>query len=819
MKRIQRFAVSSKLVLSKLVLSKLVWSPLVWGLLALLVGHSVASAQGVLLVDSDRRIVPLPRPFTHRPTPPPSSYKVKAIEMTARVVDQTAKVQLTQSFVNTGSRQMQVSFVFPVPDAAVIDQMTFLVDNKEFEAKLMPAHQARSIYEGYVRRNQDPALLEWAGLGLVKTSVFPVPPGAERKVVLQYSQLLNKTDRLTEISFPLSTAKFTSKPIEKLSVRVTIESQSKIKNIYSPSHSVEIKRRDNKHATITLEAEDVVPTTDFQLFFDSNKKNIGASVLTYRPDGDDDGYFLLMASPDIERTDVEVSRKTVVFVVDRSGSMSGKKIEQARESLKFVLNNLNEGDLFNIVAYDSKVESYREELQKFDERARKDALAFVDEIYSGGSTNIDGALSVALGMLQDKQMPSYVIFMTDGRPTAGEKNEMKIAANATKANAVRARILNLGVGFDVNSRLLDRLANQNAGISQYVQPNEDLEEHVSRLYGRISRPVMTHVEVSVDIEGHDGKVVNRVYPRDALDLFAGEQLVLSGRYKRSGQAKIVITGKVGGQQQSYDFPATFAESSRSENFAFVEKLWATRRIGEIIDELDLHGQNNELVEELVALSVKHGILTPYTSFLADENAGPGGVAAGRFGNRNEELAEANRRLMRLNSVSGQAANNQRSFKQAFKSAPSADSAAASPTAGSPGGFGGAGFAGRGGVGGGGLNTRQSEEKRDKLAKLTARGVQGAAVFDIEDGSVAVTDQVVKVGKETLYRRGKLWVTAATREFDLAKRKGEITEIERFSKAYFELIQDNSKSENAVLAQQQKDEQLLVSLRGKVYLIK
>ncbi len=783
---------------------------------------AIAHAQGVLLFEnSNGRITPLPRPFIRPTTPSPVSYKVKAIEMAAKVVDQTAKVQLTQTFVNTGSRQMQVSFVFPVPVAAVIDQMTFLVDNKEYEAKIMPAKQARSIYEGYVRRNQDPALLEWAGLGVVKTSVFPVPAGAERKVVLQYSQVLRRNDRLTELSFPLSAAKFTTKPIEKLSVRVSIESTSKIKNIYSPSHAVEIKRRDNKHATIRYSAENVVPTTDFQLFFDSSKKNVGASLITYRPNANEDGFFLLMASPDIEKTKAEISRKTVVFVVDRSGSMSGKKIEQARESLNFVLNNLNEGDLFNIVVYDSSVESFREELQRFNDKARGEALAFVEEIYSGGSTNIDGALSVALGMLQSDKFPNYIIFLTDGRPTAGEKNEMKIAANATKANKVGARILNMGVGYDVNSRLLDRLAAQNSGISQYVRPNEDLEEHVSRLYGRISRPVLTKVNISVDVEGHDRKVVNRVYPRKVNDLFAGEQLVLAGRYKYAGDAKIVIQGQVGEKKVSYDFPGKLSESSRGDNYAFVEKLWATRRLGEIIDELDLNGENAELVEELVALSIKHGILTPYTSFLADENAPQSVVASGVSSGFDEGriVSEARRRLTQLNEVGGRSGAQQRAIKQALKTAPLADAFGVTPSTAQT---------GRGGFGGGGRgifrgagNAPEDSENRDKSdeakAKLAARGVQGAVVFDTEEGTVALTDRVLQIGTETLYRRDKMWVTAAARKFDLQKNRDKLTVIERFSKAYFELVKDNSKSENAILAQQQKDEQVLMVLRGKVYL--
>ncbi len=206
--------------------------------------------------------------------------------------------------------------------------------------------------------------------------------------------------------------------------------------------------------------------------YDVGDQAVGASVLSYRPDVNDEGFFLLLVSPAIKRTSDKPLRKTVVFVVDRSGSMSGKKIEQAKGALNFVLNNLNEGDLFNIIAYDSTVESFRPELQRFSEQTRVEAQGFVSGIYSGGSTNIDGALKAALGQLKDDSMPSYVVFLTDGLPTAGERKESQIVANAKDSNSVRARVFSFGVGHDVNSRLLDKLSRTCFGQSQYVRPTK-----------------------------------------------------------------------------------------------------------------------------------------------------------------------------------------------------------------------------------------------------------------------------------------------------------------------------------------------------------
>jgi len=775
---------------------------------------AVAFGQGVLVVINPPHPVPLPRPIPRpRPTPPPMSYKIKELDYHAKVVDQVAQVQVTQSFVNTGSAQMEVAFVFPIPYDGAIERMTFMVDGKEYDAKLLAKDEARRIYEGYVRRNQDPALLEWVGYGMFQTSVFPVPPGAERKVSLKFSQLLRKDQKLTDLMIPLSTAKYTSAPVEKLSISATIESSHEIKSVYSPTHAVNVQRPDNKHAVVKFEATQTVPTSDFRLLYDVADGSLGASVISYRPDTGDEGYFLLLASPDIKAPSDERPAKTVIFVVDRSGSMSGKKIEQAKEALKFVLNNLRQGDTFNIVAYDSNVESFKPELQKYDDETRK----------------------AALGMIKDDSRPNFVFFLTDGLPTAGETNEAKIVANTLQGNLVRTRLINLGVGYDVNSRLLDRLARDNFGQSGYVRPDENIKAHVSRLYSKMSAPVMTNVTVKVDIEGagSDSGGVSRVYPKAVYDLFAGEQLVMVGRYKKYGGGKITIAGKVGKEERKHDFPGSFMERSGDQSFAFVEKLWAMRRIGEIIDEMDLKGKNEELLKELVGLSTKHGILTPYTSFLADENAPVRQLADTRL-----HLDFARRETDRLSAADGVAGVAQRADKnvlqgaertaqtaspafnvppaEAAKSAPGAPAGSGGPTGGlatinrakggAQGGRGAGAIAGGFG-GGGGLGTN---------------GVEGRAsnyFRDIASDSEVYAFSIQNAGQETLYKRGKTWIANNAKDIDPEKDAAKIKEIKRFSDEYFALVKANTADENAVMATQQEGEELLLRLRGQAYCIK
>ena len=752
-------------------------------------------AQGLLVNVNVSEHFRLPRqlPAGAPALPATSSYKLKEIDVHAKLVDQVAKVQVSQSFVNTGSVQMEVCFMFPLPYDGAIDQLTLLVDGKEFPAKLLAKDEARRTYESIVRKNKDPALLEWIGTGMFQTSVFPVPPGAERKVTLSYSQLCRKNGRLTDFLFPLSTAKYTSQPVEKLKIEVAIESQGDIKNVYSPTHAIELKR-DTHHATAVYKAENLTPGEDFRLLFDIDSGKLGTSVVSYRPKADDDGYFLLLTSPEIKRDPAERPKKTVLFVVDRSGSMSGAKIEQAKGALKFVLNNLREGDMFNIIAYDSAVESFRPELQKFDDETRKAALGFVEGLYAGGSTNIDGALTTALAQLQDSSRPNYVLFLTDGLPTAGERNEMKIVANSESNNRVRARLAAFGVGYDVNSRLLDKLARQNSGQSEYVRPDENIEDRVSRLYNKIEAPVMTDVAIQFAIDelpAEAGEPVNRLYPKKVFDLFEGDQLVLVGRYKRPGAAKVTVTGSVGGQKQSFDFPAELTAKSNDETFAFVERLWAMRRVGEIIDELDLKGQNEELVKELVALSTRHGIMTPYTSFLADETVNLRGLAT--------NAATARDRLNQLQEAEGAGGFEQREYKGRLQGAKQASPA------------GGADFSfGSGGRKSGGQ--RYAVGDKAKAAGGPAAPASKPQLAEAALGKLPALEQTVRnVGAKSFYRRGKRWVDADVTE---SQEKNAIR-VKQFSDEYFKLAEQQGGKLSQYLV---FDEALLVNFDGQAYLI-
>lgn len=736
---------------------------------------AVAAAQGIIIPRDHDRPFHLPRPWP-RPVEPDITYHVQQLNIDASVRDQVAQTRVTQTFVNTCNQTIRAVFIFPLPVDGAIESLTFLVDGKELAGKILPADEARRIYESYVRQFKDPALLQWLGQGMFQTSVFPIPPGAKREVVISYSQLLKRSDQAVDFKFPLAAARYTAKPLEKLTVRVAIESKEDLKNIYSPSHNVQIQRDDARHAIARFEASNAIPNDDFRLIYDSIGGQIGANLISYWPHGEDQGYFVLLASPQFAAENDTVLEKTVLFVVDRSGSMSGEKIDQAREAAKFVINNLRSDDLFNVIVYDDRAESFRPELQRWSDETRQAGLGFVNSINAGGGTNIDAALQTALAQMHGGSDAPYVVFLTDGLPTVGETNEMKIVENSKAQNKARARVVCFGVGYDVNSRLLDRLARAHHGQSEYVQPNQSIEAAVSRLFRKISSPVLTDAQFEYRVPQAnvaDGEPVNRVYPSETVDLFRGEQLVLVGRYRKSGSGQIVLRGKVGDQEKTFEYSANFAAPGETPQNRFAEKLWAARRIGEIIDQIDLNGMNRELVEELTRLSQKQGILTPYTAYLADENQSPIPLSArAQF-----EATEGN--LRQLADASGQGGFAQREAKGAFSKVQNAADAA--------------------GV---------------ELELSGLGGLRGRAGGGGQTGFGLRNEQGLP-----FYKRGNIAFAANASDVDIDRQKAEISEVKRFTDEYFRLVAANTTQENELLAAQQDDEELIVRLQGKIYRIK
>jgi Ca-activated chloride channel family protein len=600
-------------------------------------------AIGLILVDEGGASTALQQPdlrFTHPWLPRPihkfTPLEIKSAKVTSSINDQVAHTKIEEEFYNPNPRRLEGTFLLPLPKGAHLEKFAMEVNGKMAEAELLSAEQARGIYEEIVRKARDPALLEYVGRDLLKLRIFPIEPNSTKKVELSYDQLLKSDSGMVEYSLPLSAAQYASTPIGNFSLKLNLESSTPLKTIYSPSHSVEIVRNTAKTATIGLEENGAKPDKDLQLFYSAQQKELGLSFLTYKEPGED-GYFMLLASPGFGGKQQHVLPKDVVFVLDTSGSMNGKKLAQARKALTFCVNNLNAEDRFEIIRFSTETESLFKELTAVSEDSRHEAQKFVENLKSIGGTAINDALKNALAIRPaEASRPFMVVFLTDGLPTVGETSEAGILRTVLEKNRDLTRIFCFGIGTDVNTRLLDRIAEETSAISQYVLPDEDLEIKVSSFFAKISDPVLAAVELDF------GKMrTSKIYPGKLPDLFKGQQLIVLGRYTGNGETKARVSGRVGERQETFSYPVDFPKHWTEHKF--IPRLWAMRRIGYLLEEVRSHGENAELKDEITELARKYGIATPYTSFLIQEDqslaaaAQPGAYDPLAFYRRNPEL--------------------------------------------------------------------------------------------------------------------------------------------------------------------------------------
>jgi Ca-activated chloride channel family protein len=695
----------------------------------------------------------LPRPTPDFPRPP--ALTVRRHRVDVAIDSGAAKTHIEQVFGNPANRQMEGTYVFPLPESAAISNFRMLIDSEPVEGKMLDRDEARRIYESYVRRMVDPALLEYVGRNAFQARVFPIPANGEKQIELIYSQPLHFEGGVYQYTYPLNTEKFSNRPLDQVAVSVTIHSKQPIKAIYSPSHEVAVRRIDEYNARVSFEASSVRADKDFVLYYTVSEKEFGLSALAHRR-GDEDGYFMLMLAPQRQMSKAQIAAKDVVFVFDTSGSMNGPKIEQAKRALQFVLNNLNPRDRFNIIQFSSEVEPFRKGLVDASEGEVTAARKFVEEIKAVGGTAIHDALITALESLPATRgdRPTMLVFVTDGLPTVGETSVDAILRDVEKQNKGRARIFAFGVGDDVNTLLLDHLARDGGGTVEYVRPSEDLELKVSAFYAKIASPVLSDLALDVN-----GITVTETYPRRLPDLFAGSQLIVFGRYRGGGAATAKLTGHIAGQTRTFSYPVTLPDREREHDF--IPAMWASRKIGTLLEEIRLRGENAELKNEVIRLSKQYGIITPYTSFLVEE---PG----------------VNRPVQLLRESEAR--------RDALLALPPGAPGPSGPV-GSPGGGGfGGGSAGRA-AGPRGPQGPPGQRRIEGLSSPALGSVTGSeavkaaqAVQDLKNQSVAQSQRAVQqVNGQAFYQRGETWVDGRYEE------KMPTITVKWGSEAYFQIV--------------------------------
>ena len=528
--------------------------------------------------------------------------------------NQMAKISIDQVFVNNNDYEVEGTYIFPIPRDATINNFAMYIDNKLINGELLAKDEARKIYEKKVIELIDPALLEYIGTGMYKTKIFPIGPGEEKRVKLEYTQLINKNYNTYNFLYPLNTEKFSSEKLEEVKIQVSINHNRNIKNIYSPTHDIEITRDNDTQAEIVYEEKDIIPKIDFELFFTEDENDVGIDLLTYK-EKNRDGYFMVLASPKVDFKKEDKLPKEIVFVIDKSGSMVGDKIDQAKNALIYCLkklkqDNFNNIDRYNIVNFSDTTDLYKDTLQIPDNI--DEAISFVEDIEAIGGTNINEALERTLSLFSDQNKSKLLIFLTDGEPTVGEIDMSTIVKNIKDSNTLGVKIFVFGVGDDVNTHLLDFISGDSKALSTYVKEDESIESKISSFYDKISYPFLRNI--SIDISKEIG--IYDIYPKYLPDIYKGSELVVLGRYKNQGESLISINGEYIDINKGYSIKSQFDDFNTG--YSYLPSLWASRKIGYLMDQIRLYGDtSNELRESIINLSKDYGIITEYTSFLID----------------------------------------------------------------------------------------------------------------------------------------------------------------------------------------------------------
>ena len=748
-------------------------------------------------------------------------FYAKNLRINAVIRDAVAETTVEQTFVNTSSVEQEATYLYPIPEGATPTGFSMTVGDRTMEPRLLSHDEARQTYENIVRSRRDPALLEYVGRNLIQVSVYPIPARGERTITLRYSEILKAENGLRKFTYASSTARFGAKAVGTATARIEIKTTAALKNVYSPTHDLSLRRPNDHSAIASWESANDASDHDLTLYYSTSDDDIGLSLLTYRT-GERDGYFMLLASPRISVPKARIMPKQVIFVLDRTGSMQGDKIKQARKSLLFCLDSLRPEDRFGLITFSESPDLFTSKLLPATEANVKRAKAFVADIEASGGTNIDEALKAALDLSKtEDSTQKMIVFLTDGLPTIGEtnvetilkrvearntlpknvternENEIQPAAFPAKGKAVAnapARIFCFGLGYDVNVPFLDRLANIGRGDADYVKPEEDVEAKVSNFFAKIESPVLSDLRLAFN-----GAEIYDVFPKNYPDMFKGSQLVVTGRFRGAGVGSVRLTGLTNNAQEQYRLAANF--SGEESHAAYLPRIWAARKIGYLADQLRLseHPETlKEVTDEIVRMSKEYGIITEYTSFLVDEREqallglsaadangavltplarrevgrraamnGTGGAKATDQSLRAKDLQSADKLSSRYHAASGGVLS-----KSGAGGASGGRGGASGPQAAAPA-PGNYAYAPAGTLGGGAYGNRK--------VTFAERDVQAYSI----DGAFAVANQikVQSVADKTFFlQAGNVW---QDQSYDAKKQK--ITEIQAFSAAHFALI--------------------------------
>ena len=560
--------------------------------------------------------------------PEASPLPLESMDVIAQVTGPLASVTVTQRFGNPFREPVELSYLFPLPHEAAVFDFELRAGGRVITASVEELEAARRTYEEARGQGRLASLLEQKRLSLFSLDLANVRPGESVRATLRYQERLRYDDGRYSFVFPMGvTPRYAhtleeaegaeapvspqGSPAPSVDISVSVDAGAEIKDvnaIESPSHPVEVTRLDERRAQVRL-AGDHVPNKDFVLRYRVAGDDVGARAwLSASPAG---AKLLATLVPPAITDTAEPSPREFVFVLDRSGSMSGGPLAEAKNALRACLRTLGDRDSFALLAFDDRLEWLHEGSVHFTQRAVDDADRWLDRLEARGGTEIAGALGAALSLPADPERRRYVVFLTDGavHDEAG-------TLEAVRRGLGTARLFAFGLGPSVNRGLLAKAAEAGRGAAEFLQLGEDVEGAIIRFQDRVSYPVLTDLRLE-----WEGVKAWDVYPKSLPDLYAGQPLeVVACAAHEGGAAEgaLTLVGTRGGEEVR----ARVALPRPVGRDGAVERAWARARVDDLLSQASESARNLPGArEQVIALAVEHRLVTTYTALVAVDAEG------------------------------------------------------------------------------------------------------------------------------------------------------------------------------------------------------
>jgi Ca-activated chloride channel homolog len=545
--------------------------------------------------------VVLPDDAPEHPQRTPLTLVSQQVDVT--IVDQVATTTLVQVFRNDGPSPVAGTYLLPLNERASVMEYAFWVGGRRVVSSVQEKAQAENTLDGAERRGEEASVLSHRDPDTFTARFTTLDPGETRRFEVVYGELLPYEAGIVRYSHPLDYKTMGLPEVDDVRVRVRVTDSKPITALTSSTWDIDVSETPGGMVAESR-MTGAVPQADYELAYTLQGSDFGLSFRTYA-DGEDDGFFVAMVAPQEQTTDHQIVRKDVAFVFDVSGSMEGVKMDQARSALKACLNLMNPGDGAYVVAFNDGMDPWRSKVSELDSSSRAAATEFVDGLNAGGGTNIQDAVLSTLDLLERSERPTAIVFLTDGLGNRPVEETL----DKVRAEAGNTRIFSFGVGPDVNQSFLERLGRENRGNYTSIRGNLGIEEAVGAFYSSISQPVLTDLRLDM------GDVVGtRTYPAVMPDVYKGQRLVLTGRYRGDGPQTLTVSGRIGGQERTLELPIDFPKQDTEH--PWVARLWAKRRAEHLLADIRMYGESNEGKDEIIALSTQYSFATPYTSLVA-----------------------------------------------------------------------------------------------------------------------------------------------------------------------------------------------------------